>query len=151
MTSPLGAVWVWLGLALAAQGPAPPPGLEAVSAEPNLEKRAGKALDYASHAIDRARKSYRAGQWEKAVADAAEAGEAVELAYQSLVNTGKNPSRSPKHFKRAELRTRQLVRRLESLAADMSFDEREPVERVRARVQKVNEDLLAGIMSGKKK
>jgi hypothetical protein len=125
--------------------------MAAVRAEPNLEKRSEKALDYASQLIDRAGKSYRAGELSAAHAQANEAAEAAELCYQSLAGTGKNPSRSPKHFKRAELKTRQLARRLETLAAGMGYDEREPVEKARRRVQKVNEDLLAGIMTGKLK
>ncbi len=63
----------------------------------------------------------------------------------------KDPRRSPKWFKRAEMETRELVRRLQSLSADMSFNDRPEVEAVQSRVQEVHDNLLQGIMESKKK
>ena len=50
--------------------------------------------------------------------------ESVELAHTSLNQTGKNPRKSPKYFKQAEIATRDLLRRLDSFQGEMSFDDR---------------------------
>ncbi len=136
-----------LAMALAAAGRAD---LGEVKREPNLEKRAAKATDHAGKLVDAAREFWRSGDMQKATAALDELGDAVELAAESLAATGKRPSRSPKHFKRAELATRGLLRRLENLSQEFSVDDREVVERARGRVQKVHDDLLLGIMSGKR-
>ena len=85
------------------------------------------------------------------VASLEEVSASVEFAYDSLQQTHKVPSKSPKYFKRAEIQTRELLRRIDDFRAQMSVDERETIDKVRATVQKVHESLLEGIMSGKKK
>ena len=83
---------------------------------------------------------------------ARESGEqSVDLAYQSLTDTGKNPRRSPKWFKSAELATRDLERRIASLQDQMSYTDRALLDKVKARVQQVHDELLLGLMEGKKK
>jgi hypothetical protein len=67
-----------------------------------------------------------------------------------LRQTGKNPSRSPKHFKYAELKTRDLLRKLDSFREAMSVTDRPVVDRVIGAVQKIHDALLDGIM-GKNK
>ena len=74
----------------------------------------------------------------------------MALADSTLKQTGKNPSRSPQHFKYAELRTRDLLRKLDGFRDDMSVADRPALERVIATVQKIHDALLEGIM-GKKK
>ena len=123
--------------------------LASIKLEPNLEKRSELALDYANQAIDTARDAYNAGDTAKVQAALGEVSESVDIAYQALSDTGKNP-RNNKYFKRAELRTRELVRRLDGLAQTVSFDDREPVSRVRDHVADVRDNLLKGIMSKKK-
>jgi len=125
--------------------------LAAVRAEPNLERRAGKALDNADRALKTAQETYRNGYAQQSEAAFEELRESVVLANDSLKQTGKNPSRSPKHFKRAEIRTRELLRRLNDFRPQMSLDDREPLEKAEAAIQKIHEELLAGIMGGKKK
>jgi hypothetical protein len=61
----------------------------------------------------------------------------------------KNP-RNNKYFKKAELRTRELIRRLDGLAHLVSVDERDAVGKVREHVAEVHDNLLKGIMSKKK-
>ena len=63
------------------------------------------------------------------------------------------PSRpgDPKFFKRAELSTRQLLRRIEGLAQSMSYEDRVAAEKLRDRVAAIHDDLLQGIMAKKKK
>jgi len=67
----------------------------------------------------------------------------------SLNQTGKNPSRSPKHFKYAELKTRELLRKLDGFRDEMSVADRPAVDRVIGTVQKIHDALLEGVM-GKK-
>jgi len=80
--------------------------LDAAKAEPNLEKRSSLALDNASRALKSAQDAYLAQNDMKQVAAALEEVSAsVQLAYDSLEQTHKVPSRSPKYFKKAEIET----------------------------------------------
>lgn len=124
--------------------------LSAVLAERNLEKRSRKALENAAAALKAADKSYWQGSLKQTLAALDEVAESVELSWESLKQTGKNPSRSPKHFKHAEIKTRELLRRMNDFREQMAVDDRPHIDKVRARVQKVHEDLLLGIM-GKKR
>jgi hypothetical protein len=108
------------------------------------------ALQYASSALDTAREAYTAGDIEKTQAAFQEVGSSVDLAFDSLGQSGKDPRRSPKFFKRAEMSTRQLLRRLDGMMESMSVADRALIEKVRGRVAEVHENLLKGIMSKKK-
>ncbi len=123
--------------------------LASVRNEPNLERRSDLALDCANQSIDAARDSYSSGDSAKMQAALQEAGEAVDLSYQSLSDTGKNP-RNNRYFKRAELRTRELIRRLDGLAQTVNVDDRDPVNKLREHIAEVHDNLLKGIMSKKK-
>jgi hypothetical protein len=124
--------------------------LGAVRAEPNLEKRAEKALENASLALDGVRDAYRAGDSEKFKSSLQEANDSVELCLESLRQTGKDP-RKGGIFKKSELKMRELVRRLTGLRDLVGYEDREAVEKVRNRVQQIHDDLLAGILNRKKK
>jgi hypothetical protein len=125
--------------------------LTAVKSEPNLEKRSELALDHANLALDAARDDYNSGNIDKSETELEEVRDLVDLAYESLSDTGKDPRRDPKFFKRAELRTRELLRRLEGLAPGMSAVDRGTLEKVRERISDVHDNLLKGIMTKKKK
>ena len=125
--------------------------LSRVRAEPNLEKRSKLALDNAVAALKEAREAYNAGDMQKAMAKAAEVQESAELAFTSLVKTGKDPRKSPKWFKRAEIESRDLLRSIETLQHDMSIDDRVILEKAREKVRQVHDDLLTGLMEGKRK
>jgi len=75
----------------------------------------------------------------------------VELAEASLHETGKNPRKSPKWFKRAESSTRDLLRRLDSFQQAMDAADRPMLDAVKAKVQQVHDDLLLGVLEGKEK
>lgn len=124
--------------------------LGTVRSEPNLEKRSELALTNANTAIDSARDAYTRGDLDNTQTNLDEVLDSVDLAYQSLSETGKDP-RKDKFFKRAELRIRELLRRLEGLNQTMSFTDRGAVEKVRDRVSEIQDNLLKGIMSKKKK
>ncbi len=125
--------------------------LSTAKSEPNLEKRARRALENAESSLKSAESAYlEKGDLKQTDAALQELSESVQLAYDSLVKTGKNPSRSPKHFKQAEIKTRELLRRLTDFRDQMSALDRDRTDNVIATIQKVHDDLLAGIMGEKK-
>lgn len=144
---PVGAI-IFLGTLLA--GPGLGADLSAALAERNLEKRSRKALENAERVFKVAQQAYQRGDLERTQAALAEVRESVELAHLSLKQTGKNPARSPKHFKHAEIKTRELLRRMSHFQDQMAFDDRQLVEPVRERVHAIHEELLLGIMAKKK-
>jgi hypothetical protein len=109
------------------------------------------ALDHAFDALTQARDAYTKGENAKVEKWAGEIQESVELAQTSLHETGKNPRKRPKWFKRAEGSTRDLLRRLDSFQQSMDFTDRPLLDAVRAKVQQVHDDLLEGVLEGKQK
>ena len=125
--------------------------LASIRQEANLARRSQLALDFASVALDAARSGYQAGDMDKTEAALNEVGESVDLAYQAILDTGKVARRDPGLFKRAELATRQLMRRIGGLAESMSFQDRALAEKVRDRIGVVHDDLVDAMMSKKRK
>ena len=125
--------------------------LKHVMAEPNLEKRSQMALSNALAAYKTAREAYEKGENDQVAAAITEIEESVDLAYTSLTRTGKDPRRSPKWFKKAEIDTRDLLKRLDAFDHEMSFSDRPMLEKVKLKVQQVHDDLLVGLMEGKHK
>ncbi len=119
--------------------------------EPNLGKRSVLALDNASEALAAAREAYAKGQNDRVEACAKEIQESVSLAEASLRDTGKNPRKNPKYFKRAETSTRDLLRRLEGLQQSMDITDRPLLDAAKAKVQQVHDDLLVGVLEGTQK
>jgi hypothetical protein len=124
--------------------------LAAIKLEPNLEHRSDLALQNASAAMDAARDASAAGDTGRIKGSLEELRDSVDLAYQSLVDSGKSARRNPKFFKRAELKARELMRRLDGLAQAVDSDDRGFVESVRERVSKVHDNLIEDIMEKKK-
>ena len=139
-----------LGAALAGALPAAAD-LKQALAETNLERRSKLALDNAEAAYQALRAAYGQGDSQQVSAAAGEIQESVELAYTSLKATGKDPRKSPKWFKRAEIETRDLLRRLDSFQQQMSFDDRPVLDPVKGKIQQVHDSLLVGLMEGKHK
>jgi hypothetical protein len=123
--------------------------LAAIKLEPNLERRSERALDNASAAMDLARDASSAGDTEKLKTAVTELRDSVDLAYQSLLDSGKSARRNPKFFKKAELKTRELMRRLQGLSQAVDADDRVFVDTVHDRVSKVHDDLIQDIMQKK--
>src|SRR5690349_6684259 len=119
--------------------------------EPNLEKRSKLALENADVALRAAREDYRAGDTMDTMTKINEVIESVDLAYTSLTETGKNPRKSPKYFKQAEMQTRELSRKLDDFQHEMGYNDRASLDPVKAKVQQVQDDLLTGLMEGRKK
>jgi len=124
--------------------------LASVKTEPNLEKRSELALDYASLELDQVRDASNSGDMEKLAAALGQVDESVDLAYHSLDESGKD-ARNSKFYKRAEMRTRELLRRLEGLRDAASIEDMSLFEKVRNRVSEVHDTLLKRIMSKKTK
>ncbi len=125
--------------------------LQVARTEPNLEKRSKLALENAEQVLKDARDAYAKGDNARVAALASEISESVELANTSLQETGKNPRKSPKWFKRAEIVTRDLLRRLDAFQQEMNVADRPMLEKVKTKVQQVHDSLLLGVMEGKQK
>jgi hypothetical protein len=113
--------------------------LNSVKQEPNLERRSDLALDHANEALDSARDAFQANDSAK-----------MQAALDEVTESGKDARRNPKFFKRAELKTRELTRRLDGFRIAVDVDSRAAVDRVRERVNEVHDNLLKSIMSKKK-
>lgn len=124
--------------------------LESVKAEPNLEKRSEKALVFAGEILTAMRAELDRNDVEKIKDQLKEFQGAVDLSVDSLEATGKNARRNPKYFKRAELRLRDLLRRLETFKRDMSFDDRPVLDGVLEHVGKKIDELVEATLRGSK-
>ncbi|HEY2842194.1 MAG TPA: hypothetical protein VGJ09_01035 [Bryobacteraceae bacterium] len=124
--------------------------LSGIKAEPKLEKRSDLALKYADSELDQARDAYKKGDADASRAALGEVAAGVQLSYDSLMATGKDPRKSSRPFKEAEKSTRQILRRLDSLSDLMSALDRGTVEPVHRSVSDIHDKLIVGIM-GKKK
>jgi hypothetical protein len=124
--------------------------LAAVKNEPNPERRSELATENASATVQAASEAYRTGDLEKTEAAIEETVESVQLAYSCLMETGKDGRRNPKYFKRAELATRQILRRLKDLANAASVEDRQIFENAHAKVSDTYDRFIEAIM-GKKK
>ena len=148
----MGFRWLLAVLAISLMGSGPlRADLKRAQAETNLEKRSQLAMDNAVAQYQAARAAYDKGDTDQTAAAIAEIVESVDLADTSLRQTGKDPRKSSKWFKKAEMETRDLVRKLESFQQMMGFTERAMLDTVKARVQEVHDELLLGIMEGKHK
>ncbi|HEV8413532.1 MAG TPA: hypothetical protein VGQ49_08045 [Bryobacteraceae bacterium] len=124
--------------------------LTTIKSEPRLEKRSQLALQFADSALDSAREHYKKGELDACRSALGEVQEGVQLSYDSLMATGKDPRRNSGPFKDAEKSTRQLLRRLDNLSDLMSALDRDIVESAQHTVSDIHDKLITGIM-GKKK
>jgi hypothetical protein len=125
--------------------------LDSIKAEPMLEKRALRAADAALEAVANSRKAYSAGDLKPFADGVADATAAVDLALESLEAMGKHPSRNVRNYKAVETKIRELQRRVSTFRADVSFEDRAPVEKLEQHVNAAHEKLVTGIMSRKPK
>ena len=130
----------------------PAPGfadLDEVRKDTDLQRRSRKALENADAALNRARQAYRQGDGEALDRSFSEIAESVELSYQSLVERGDNPRRNAGPYKRGELSTKQLLRRLAAFRDEMSYMDRDRIDPVIERVDKVHSEFLRDVMGGR--
>lgn len=120
----------------------------AVMAEKAFDKRAELALKEADEQISAAAKAYAdAGDLKVFHAHVDSVGELVEFTLKTLQDSGMRGGKRVKNFKRAELKMRSLLRRLETLEMQVSADDRSHVERVKKVVSDTREHVLYDIMS----
>lgn len=124
--------------------------LAAARSEPNLEKRSELALKNADVALTAAREAYNTRDEANFTAALEEVRQSVELSYESLVRSGRNP-RNSGSYKRAEQAVQKMIRRLDGLRETVSVFDREAMDPLRAQLASVHEKLLAAIMAKKKK
>lgn len=124
--------------------------LAGIKAEPKLEKRSQLALQFANSALDSARDLYKKGEVDACRGALGDVEAGVQLSYDSLMATGKDPRRNSKPFKDAEKSTREILRRLDNLSDLMSAFDRDAVDPVKRSVSDIHDKLITGIM-GKKK
>jgi hypothetical protein len=136
-------------LVLFAAGIAGAVDLSAIRAQPDLDKRALLAMTHADECVDVVRKDWDGGRMEEARTRVSEIQSSVQLAYDSLRQTGKQPHNN-KYYKRVELNMRELVRRMEGLQNDAPYDDRASVEQVLKGVQDLHDQILMDIMSRRK-
>ena len=144
----LAAMAAVLTLALAGAGAARAD-LAKVRAETRPVHRARMALDNANDQLGRASQSYKSGGLAAAHESLDEVLGSVELAKQSLDQTGRNP-RDFGDYKNLELKTRALLKRLGALVESMSFQERAELKPMVDRLQGIHDDTLMAIMEGRK-
>jgi hypothetical protein len=124
--------------------------LDSVKQEPDPVKRFQRALALADSTMQSASELIRAGG-SKAELEASlnEIADASALALRSLRDTGKKPAKMAKEYKKGELATRSLLKRLGDMALAVGFEERGAVEKTRDQVTITHEEFLLGVMSGK--
>jgi len=119
-----------------------------ILAEKAFDKRAELALKEADEEISAAAKSYSEGGDIKAFRSHVGAvSELVEFTLKSLQDSGMRGGKRTKNFKRAELKMRNLLRRLETLEIQVSADDRPSVEQAQKVVSEAREHVLYDIMS----
>jgi hypothetical protein len=123
--------------------------LKAVLEERDLGKRSKLALENAEADLKAVREVYQKGDNPAIAPLVKDLRESIDLAWDSLEGTGKNPRKSPKWFKQAEIETRLLLKKMETLQHDMNFEDRAVLDEAKARLQKVNADLLVELMEGR--
>ena len=126
------------------------PTLDQIRADANLEHRARTAIDFAA-AIERsAEADYSKGDMNAVMADLKTMAEAIELAHKALQQTGRTPMRHPGPYKYGELKTQEMLSRLNDLSHRMEPDERGSLDTPRDKVQEIHDAWFEGIMSKKK-
>jgi hypothetical protein len=124
--------------------------LDQIRADANPEHRAHSAIGYAVAAERNAEAAYNKGEMAAVATELKNMAEAIELARQSLEQTGKSAMRHPGPYKFGELRTQEMLVRLGDLEHKMDSDERAVLQAPLAKVQEVHDAWFDGIMSKKK-
>ncbi|HYA18160.1 MAG TPA: hypothetical protein VEF06_11870 [Bryobacteraceae bacterium] len=130
--------------------PPPPASLDQVKAEPNAERRARLAIDFAVTSEKNAEAAYAKGDLEATGTQLKIMAESMELAKTSLAASGRTPGRNPAPYKYAEQRSQETLIRLRDLDQRMEADERDILAAPRSRVQEIHDEWFEGIMERKK-
>jgi hypothetical protein len=120
----------------------PPANLDQVKAEPNAERRARLAIDFAAACEKIAEADYEKGDLNGTGAQLKTMTESVDLAKSSLIASGRTPGRNQK--------SQEILTRLRDLGQRMDAEEREMIAAPRARIQETHDEWFEGIMGGKR-
>jgi hypothetical protein len=126
-----------------------PLNLNQIRADPNQEHRAHSAIEYSVMAERNAEAAYTRGDMAAVAAELKNMVDAVELARQSLDQTGKTAMRHPGPYKFGELRTQEVLVRLGDLERKMDAEERLAVLGPKSKVQEIHDVWFDGIMRKK--
>jgi hypothetical protein len=127
-----------------------PMSLDQIRADQNPEHRAHSAIEYAVAAERSAEAAYTRGDMKTVASELGNMADAIDLANQSLDQTGKSAMRHPAPYKFGELRTQEMLVRLGDLERKMDADERSALKGPQAKVQEIHDAWFDAIMSKKK-
>ncbi len=127
-----------------------PTSLDQVKAEPNAERRARLAVDFALVSEKNAETAYAAGDQAGTQAQLKEMAESMDLAKASLIASGRTPGRNPGPYKYAEQKSMEILTRLRDLEQRFDAEERGMLTEPRAKVQETHDEWFEGIMERKK-
>ena len=128
----------------------PPTSIAQVKAEPNPERRAKAAIDYAGVAERNAEAAYDKGEMKSVQAELKNVEEGFTTAQDAFDAAHKTPGRNPGPFKYAEMHSRELLIRLSDLEQKMDLADRATLTEVKAKVQQLHDNWFEGIMGRKK-
>lgn len=122
--------------------------LDAVKKETSPDRRQRKALDLMDSSFRQAQDALRENSPPgKVQALLDQMADAAEYSLAALRETGKKPGKMTKQYKRGDLRTRELIRKLDSFINAMAYGDRPAAEKSKVRIQVVAEEYLIGAMS----
>jgi hypothetical protein len=124
-----------------------PASFDQVKAEPNPERRARAAVDFAATAEKKAEAVLSDGDMKQVALELNIMKESMELTRDSLVASRKTPGRDPALYKYVELRCRDLLIRLDDLERRLVIEDREVVAVPKAKVLEIHDFWFDGIMS----
>jgi len=127
-----------------------PLSLDQIRADQNAEHRAHSAIEYAVAAERNAEAAYTRGDMKVVASELRNMADAIDLANQSLDQTGKSAMRHPAPYKFGELRTQEMLVRLGDLERKMDADERPVLAGPQVKVQEIHDAWFDAIMSKKK-
>jgi hypothetical protein len=122
--------------------------VSAIRKEPVPERRFERAILQMELSMKEAQDLFKQGaEPARLQAKIEEIGACGDLSLEALRDTGKKPGKLTKQYKRGEVKTRETLRKMESFVAALGFDERPPAEKIKIRLQVVQEEYLLGVMS----
>lgn len=124
--------------------------LAGIRAEKDMERRYIKAFDFAAGQMTVARQKYETGLLEDFRSSLILVEKSVRLCDETVRSTGKDPAKNPKHFKRAEQKIREIIRKLSGLETAVSVEDRDVVRKVRQNLQQLQEELVTDIVGRRK-
>ncbi len=116
--------------------------LAAIQNEPDPNRRALRAVDFAHESLGHAREAGNAGDPERLKNELEHAAQGIELA----LTTYRSMKGKFGDMKKTEVRSRDLVRKIEALRRDLPVEDRPVAEAAEARIIKAHDELLLVIL-----